>query len=144
MQKTYIFLIKPWSIPNVKHEFLPGLFTWLVDLVGNLVFLWTSTPTYFSRSIIIQKSIVKTPLTIAAIMVWICDSNFCRSGELFIRITSINKNHSPWINWGFSVVVHLPLPSVNNNAYFSLKAKLWLRGGVGCQLPRNFSCRSFE
>ena len=30
MQKTYIFLIKPWSIPNVKHEFLPGLFTWLV------------------------------------------------------------------------------------------------------------------
>lgn len=36
--KTYIFLMKPWSVVNMKHEFRPGLFTWLVDLVGNLIF----------------------------------------------------------------------------------------------------------
>ena len=35
------------------------------------------------------------------------------------------------------VTAHLPLPWLNINTYFSLGAKLWLRGGVGGQLPRN-------
>ena len=33
--------------------------------------------------------------------------------------------------------VHLPLPWVVFNTYFSLKAKCWLRGGVGGQFPRH-------
>ena len=32
---------------------------------------------------------------------------------------------------------HLPLPLANINTYFSLRAKCWLRGGVGEQFPRN-------
>ena len=32
---------------------------------------------------------------------------------------------------------HLPLPLVNINTYFSLRAKCWLRGGVGGQFPIN-------
>ena len=32
---------------------------------------------------------------------------------------------------------HLPLPLANINTYLSLRAKCWLREGVGGQLPRN-------
>ena len=32
---------------------------------------------------------------------------------------------------------HLPLPFANINTYLSLRAKCWLRKGVGGQLPRN-------
>ena len=32
---------------------------------------------------------------------------------------------------------HLPLPQTNINTYFSLRAKCWLRGGVGGLFPRN-------
>ena len=32
---------------------------------------------------------------------------------------------------------HLPLPLANINSYLSLRAKCWLREGVGGQLPRN-------
>ena len=39
----------------------------------------------------------------------------------------------------FWVTAHLPLPWINNNISFSLGAKLWIRGGVGGQLPRNLS-----
>ena len=41
------------------------------------------------------------------------------------------------INLGFWETAHLPLPSANINTYFSLKAKWWLREGVGEQFPRN-------
>ena len=42
------------------------------------------------------------------------------------------------ISWGFWVSHHLPFPVTINN-YFSLRAKLWLRGGVGGQFPRNLN-----
>ena len=43
------------------------------------------------------------------------------------------------IKRGFWGTDHLPLPWVNNITYFSLWAKLWLRGGVGGQVPRNLN-----
>ena len=39
--------------------------------------------------------------------------------------------------------VHLPLPKANINTYFSLRAKCWLRGGVGGQFPRNLNWSNF-
>ena len=39
---------------------------------------------------------------------------------------------------------HLPLPLANINTYLSLRAKCWLREGVGGQLPRNPLLISFE
>ena len=41
------------------------------------------------------------------------------------------------INLGFWEFAHLPLPKGNIITYFSLRAKCWLRGGVGGQFPRN-------
>ena len=32
---------------------------------------------------------------------------------------------------------YLPLPQVNIKTYFSLRAKCWLRGGVGAKITRN-------
>ena len=37
----------------------------------------------------------------------------------------------------FWETAHLPLPQANINTYFSLRAKCWLRGGVGGLFPRN-------
>ena len=37
---------------------------------------------------------------------------------------------------GFWETAHLPLPQVNINTYFLLRAKGWIRGGVGGQFPR--------
>ena len=37
------------------------------------------------------------------------------------------------------MIDHLPLPLVNINTYFSLGAKLWMRGGVGGKLFRNLN-----
>ena len=37
----------------------------------------------------------------------------------------------------FWETAHLLLPEANINAYFSLKAKFWLREGVGGQFPRS-------
>ena len=34
---------------------------------------------------------------------------------------------------------HLPLPKVNINTYFSLRAKCWLEGGVVGPFPRNLN-----
>ena len=34
---------------------------------------------------------------------------------------------------------HPPLPKANINTYFLLRAKWWLRGGVGGQFPRNLN-----
>ena len=36
----------------------------------------------------------------------------------------------------FGEAALLPLPLANINTYFSLRAKGWLRGGVGGQFPR--------
>ena len=36
----------------------------------------------------------------------------------------------------FWETAHLPLPYTNINTYFSLRAKCWLRGGVGRQFPK--------
>ena len=35
----------------------------------------------------------------------------------------------------FLETAHLPLPKANINTYFSLRAKCWIRGGVGGQFP---------
>ena len=43
----------------------------------------------------------------------------------------------PRINLSFWGAVHLLLPWFSINTYFSLRAKCWLRGGVGGQFPRN-------
>ena len=40
------------------------------------------------------------------------------------------------INLGFWETAHLPLPYAIIIAYFSLRAKCWLRGGVGGQFPQ--------
>ena len=39
-----------------------------------------------------------------------------------------------WINVGFWETAHLPVPEANIITYFSLKAKCWLRGGIGGQI----------
>ena len=38
----------------------------------------------------------------------------------------------------FWETAHLPLPWDNVNTYFSLRAKCWLRGGVGIMIPINY------
>ena len=38
---------------------------------------------------------------------------------------------------------HLPLPQGNINAYLSLRAKCWLKGGVGGRFPRNLNWSVF-
>ena len=43
------------------------------------------------------------------------------------------------INIGFWENTHLPLLQANINAYFSFRAKCWLKGGVGEQFPRNLN-----
>ena len=40
------------------------------------------------------------------------------------------------INLGFWETAHLPLPYAIIITYFSLRAKCWLRGGVGGQFPK--------
>ena len=52
-------------------------------------------------------------------------------------IASINNTKKQRISFSFWETAHLPLPQVNINTSFSLKAKCWLRGGVGGQFPRN-------
>ena len=42
-----------------------------------------------------------------------------------------------WSILGFRETSHLPLPQVNITTYFSLRAKCWVRGGVGGQIPKN-------
>ena len=44
------------------------------------------------------------------------------------------------------MIDHLSLPLVNIDFYFSLGAKLWIRGGVGGKLSRNlnYSTKSFQ
>ena len=42
-----------------------------------------------------------------------------------------------WSILGFRETFHLPLPQVNITTYFSLRAKCWVRGGVGGQIPKN-------
>ena len=42
-------------------------------------------------------------------------------------------------DWDIFSSYHLPLPWANIIAYFSLRAKCWLRGGVGGQFPRNLN-----
>ena len=48
-----------------------------------------------------------------------------------------------WINLSFWETAHLPLPYANINTYFSLRAKWWLRGGVGVHFPRNLKWSNF-
>ena len=43
------------------------------------------------------------------------------------------------ITLDFWETAHLPLPYANIITYFSLRAKCWLRGGVGGQFPRNLN-----
>ena len=43
------------------------------------------------------------------------------------------------INLGFRETAHLPFPQVNINTYFSLRAKCWIRGGIGGQFPRSLN-----
>ena len=45
-----------------------------------------------------------------------------------------------WINLGFWETAHLPLPLANIITYFLLRAKCWLRRGVGDQFPGNLNC----
>ena len=40
------------------------------------------------------------------------------------------------INLGFWETAHLPLPYAIIITYYSLRAKCWLRGGVGGQFPQ--------
>ena len=47
------------------------------------------------------------------------------------------------INLGFWETAHIPLPQVNINTDFSLRAKCWVRGAVGGQFPRNLNWSSF-
>ena len=46
--------------------------------------------------------------------------------------------------WGFWETAHLPLPWTKINSYFSLRAKCWLRGGVGGQFSSLFVRQSFD
>ena len=39
----------------------------------------------------------------------------------------------------FLETAHLPLPKANINTYFSLRAKCWIRGGVGGQFPEAYN-----
>ena len=41
---------------------------------------------------------------------------------------------SLYVSWE---TAYLPLPQVNIKTYFSLRAKCWLRGGVGAKITRN-------
>ena len=43
-----------------------------------------------------------------------------------------------WIKGSFEKLTTYPSPHIST--FFSLRAKLWLRGGVGGQLPRNLEC----
>ena len=42
-------------------------------------------------------------------------------------------------NLGFWETAHIPLLLVNTNTYLSLKAKCWVKGGVGGQFPGNLN-----
>jgi len=48
-----------------------------------------------------------------------------------------------WINLGFWGTAHLPLSYANINTYFSLRAKWWLRGGVGVHFSINLNWSNF-
>ena len=48
-----------------------------------------------------------------------------------------------FINLGLGETAHLPLHRANINTYFSLRAKRWLRGGVGGQFPWNLNWFDF-
>ena len=45
--------------------------------------------------------------------------------------TSWNSHMVQKLDWGNWVTDHLPLPKVNVDTHFSLRVKLWRRGGVG-------------
>ena len=47
------------------------------------------------------------------------------------------------IIWRFWETAHLPLSKANIDTYLSLRAKCWLRGGVGGQFPRNVKLSRF-
>ena len=49
---------------------------------------------------------------------------------------SRRQKEALWINLGFWESAHLPLPWANIITCFSLRAKCWLRGGVGGQFLR--------
>ena len=64
------------------------------------------------------------------------DHYFLRVGKLCRVYEVIACNCSLFgINWGFCVTDHPSFIKVNINIYFPLRAKLWLKGGVGGQLP---------
>ena len=53
------------------------------------------------------------------------------------QLITVDSFCSRYIIIHFWETAHLPLPKANINTYYSLRAKCWLRGGVGGQLPRN-------
>ena len=59
--------------------------------------------------------------------------NVVRTGQSYRKKTL-------WIILRFWEIAHLPLAEANINTYFLLRAKCWLRGGVGGQFPRNVTC----
>ena len=58
----------------------------------------------------------------------------CRQPLSLVNLSLLQLERS---NLGFWETTHLPLPCANINTYFSLRAKWWLRGGVGRQFLRN-------
>ena len=54
----------------------------------------------------------------------------------FLKSTNHEKKTGSLYDSGETA--HPPLPYANIYTYFSLRAKCWLRGGVGGQFPRNF------
>ena len=59
--------------------------------------------------------------------------------KLILTMKPASDQQQMQINLGSLETAHLPLPYVNINTYFSLRAKCWIRGGVGGQFPRTLN-----
>ena len=68
-------------------------------------------------------------------------STLCMSTAIFTQaVTAMDScTNANFNQFRFLGNDHLPLPKVNINTYFSLRAKCWLEGGVVGPFPRNLN-----